>query len=87
LRYQVLCQLQLGCAGRLFVPEYGAQFRLVLEHDYTGSYKSVLRHVRAKFPKPKLRPFRRVETPPGAQAQVDWWECSGIDLGDGPQCQ
>ncbi len=58
---------------------------LVLEHDYTGSYKSVLRHVRAKFPKPKLRPFRRVETPPGAQAQVDWWECSSIDLGDGPQ--
>jgi transposase len=58
---------------------------LVLEHGYTGSYKSVLRHVRAKFPKPKLRPFRRVETPPGAQAQVDWWECSGIDIGDGAQ--
>jgi hypothetical protein len=55
---------------------------LVLEHGYTGSYKPVLRHVRAKFPQPKLRPFRRVETPPGAQAQVDWWECSGIYIGD-----
>lgn len=58
---------------------------LVLEQDYDGSYKSVLRYVRAQFPKPKLRPFRRVETPPGAQAQVDWWECRGLDLGDGPQ--
>lgn len=58
---------------------------LVLEQGYDGSYKSVLRYVRAHFPKPKLRPFRRVETPPGAQAQVDWWECGGVDLGDGPQ--
>ncbi|HEV3164003.1 MAG TPA: IS21 family transposase [Isosphaeraceae bacterium] len=58
---------------------------LVLEHGYTGSYKSVLRHVRKQYPKPKLRPFRRVETPAGAQAQVDWWECSRVDLGDGPQ--
>lgn len=58
---------------------------LVLEHGYTGSYKSVLRHVRRQYPAPKLRPFRRVETPAGAQAQVDWWECSGIDIGEGPQ--
>ena len=58
---------------------------LVLEQGYDGSYKSVLRYVRAHFPRPKLRPFRRVETPPGAQAQVDWWECRGLDLGDGPQ--
>jgi transposase len=58
---------------------------LVLEHGYTGSYKSVLRHVRKQYPKPKLRPFRRVETPAGAQAQVDWWECGGLDLGEGPQ--
>jgi transposase len=58
---------------------------LVLEHGYTGSYKSVLRHVRKQYPRPKLRPFRRVETPPGAQAQVDWWECGGIDIGDGAQ--
>lgn len=58
---------------------------LVLEHGYPGSYKSVLRYVRKRFPKPKLRPFRRVETPPGAQAQVDWWECSGVDVGEGPQ--
>src|SRR5262249_55880037 len=30
-------------------------------------------------------PFRRVETPPGAQAQVDWGTFAGVDLGDGPQ--
>jgi hypothetical protein len=55
------------------------------EHGYAGSYKSVLRFVRARYPQPRLRPFRRVETPPGAQAQVDWGEFAGIDVGDGPQ--
>src|SRR5512143_252838 len=58
---------------------------LVNEHRYEGSYRSVLRFVRAHYPAPKLRPFRRVETPPGAQAQVDWGELAGIDLGAGPQ--
>ena len=58
---------------------------LVLEHAYGGSYKSVLRFVRARYPRPRLRPFRRVETPPGAQAQVDWGEFPRIDVGDGPQ--
>lgn len=57
---------------------------LVDEHGYTGSYKSVRKYVRAKFPAPKLRPFRRVETPPGAQTQSDWLEAS-IDIGDGRQ--
>jgi transposase len=55
------------------------------QHAYTGSYKSVLRFVRARYPRPRLRPFRRVETPPGAQAQVDWGEFDQIDIGDGPQ--
>jgi hypothetical protein len=44
--------------------------RLVAEHAYGGSYRSVLRFVRARYLAPRLRPFRRVETPPGAQA--DW---------------
>lgn len=55
------------------------------EHAYHGSYKSVLRYVRAKYPRPRLRPHRRVETPPGAQAQVDWGEFAGLDIGAGPQ--
>ena len=58
---------------------------LCCEHGYAGSYKSVLRFVRAHYPKPRLRPFRRVETPPGAQAQVDWGEFSNLDVGAGPQ--
>ena len=45
----------------------------------------MLRFVRARYPRPRRRPFRRVETPPGAQAQVDWGEFAGIDVGDGPQ--
>ena len=55
------------------------------EHHYQGSYKSVLRFVRARYPKPRLRPFRRVETPPAAQAQVDGGESSDLDVGAGPQ--
>jgi transposase len=58
---------------------------LAREHAYPGSYKSILRFVRARYPRPRLRPFRRVETPPGAQAQVDWGEFPQIDIGDGPQ--
>ena len=54
-------------------------------HHYQGSYKSVLRFVRSRYPQPRLRPFRRVETPPGAQAQVDWGEFADIDVGAGPQ--
>lgn len=57
---------------------------LTSEHGYLGSYKSVLRYVRAKYPRPQLRPYRRVETPAGAQGQVDWAERQ-VDVGDGPQ--
>jgi transposase len=58
---------------------------LVAEHQYQGSYRSVLRLVHAHYPRPRLRPFRRVETPPGAQAQVDWGEVAGLDTGQGPE--
>jgi len=45
---------------------------LVSEHGYTGSYKAVLRFVRRRSAPPPTRPFRRIETRPGAQAQIDW---------------
>lgn len=51
------------------------------EHGYAGSYKAVQRFVRAKYPKPKLRVRRRVETPPGAQAQTDWAEFPRMRVG------
>jgi transposase len=59
---------------------------LVEDYEYKGSQKSVRKYVRSHFPKAKLRAFRRVETPPGAQTQTDWVECRGIDIGaeEGP---
>ena len=42
------------------------------EHGYDGSLRSVQRYWRRTFPAPAIRARRRVETPPGAQAQVDW---------------
>jgi transposase len=45
---------------------------LVAEHDYRGSLRSVQRYVRDTYPPPPKRARRRVETPPGAQAQADW---------------
>lgn len=47
---------------------------LVTEHHYPGSLRSLQRYFKAHFPHPKVRARRRVETPPGAQAQADWGE-------------
>jgi transposase len=47
---------------------------LVGEHDFTGSLRGVQRYFRRHFPRPAKRARRRVETPPGAQAQADWAE-------------
>jgi transposase len=55
---------------------------LRLEHAYSGSCKSVRKYLRAHFPRPKLRPFRRIETPPGAQCQTDWGDFPLVDIGD-----
>jgi transposase len=57
---------------------------LIAEHGYTGSYKAIQRFVRAKYPKPKLRVRRRIETPPGAQAQADWAEFPSLVVGEEP---
>lgn len=58
---------------------------LVASHGYEGSYNSVRRYVRAHYPRPKLRTYRRVETPPGAQTQTDWGEYPRMELGEGPE--
>ncbi len=47
---------------------------LVADHGFPASYKAVLRYVRRRMGRPPIRPIRRVETAPGAQAQVDWFE-------------
>jgi transposase len=48
------------------------------EARYPGSLRSLQRYVCARFPKPSKRARRRVETPPGAQAQADWAEFPGV---------
>lgn len=45
---------------------------LAAEHGYSGSLRSIQRYVADTWPPPPKRARRRVETPPGAQAQVDW---------------
>jgi len=65
--------------GRLTGEGRPAQARQVYEalgrdHGYMGSYRAVVRHLRRRFGVPKVRALRRVETPPGVQAQHDWFE-------------
>lgn len=47
---------------------------LVREYGFTGSYKSVVRHIRRRYGPAPVRALRRVATPPGVQAQHDWFE-------------
>ncbi|MBC7360392.1 MAG: IS21 family transposase [Desulfacinum sp.] len=54
---------------------------LMAEHDYPGSLRSIQRYFRKHYPKPRKRARRRVETPPGAQAQVDWDEYPRLWVG------
>ena len=56
---------------------------MVDEHGYQGSYRSLLRFVHRLYPGCKVRPFRRVEFPPAAQAQVDWLESAVVLAGEG----
>lgn len=58
---------------------------LVSEHRYSGSLRSVQRFYRRHYPAPKKRARRRVETPPGAQAQADWSEWPRLWIGG--RCQ
>lgn len=51
---------------------------LAAEHGYAGSLRSVQRYVADTWPPPAKRARRRVETPPGAQAQVDWGTFPGM---------
>jgi transposase len=58
---------------------------LATQYGYEGSYPSLVRYVRHRYPRPALRTYRRVETPPGAQAQTDWGEYPQVDVGAGPE--
>ncbi|MCU0636101.1 MAG: IS21 family transposase [Gemmatimonadaceae bacterium] len=47
---------------------------LVAQHGYCGSYPAVVRYLRRQRATPRLQAVRRVETPPGMQAQHDWFD-------------
>jgi transposase len=47
--------------------------RLARDHGYRGSYRGVVRHLRRHYGVPAVRALRRMETPPGVQAQHDWF--------------
>ena len=53
---------------------------LVAEHAYPASLRSLQRYLAERYPAPRRRSRRRVETPPGAQAQIDWAHYRGVIL-------
>lgn len=55
---------------------------LVSDHGYSGSLRSVQRYVGERYAAPRQRARRRVETPPGAQAQVDWAVFPRVSVGN-----
>ena len=58
---------------------------LVAEHGFAGTVRGVQRYFRRHFPKPATRARRRVETPPGAQAQADWAEWPRVWIAGRPE--
>jgi transposase len=60
--------------GQAAVPASVLHEVLVREHGFTGSYQAVRRYLRRRFAAPPVQAVRRVETPPGVQAQHDWFE-------------
>src|SRR4051794_16630073 len=55
---------------------------LAAEHGYAGSLRSIQRYWARTYPAPAVRARRRrVETPPGAQAQVDWAHFPAVIVG------
>jgi transposase len=56
---------------------------LVADHGYAGSYPALVRYLRRLRGIPPVRAVRRIETPPGLQAQHDWLE-ERVELGGAP---
>ena len=52
------------------------------EHGFTGSYQAVRRYLRRRFAAPPVQAVRRVETPPGVQAQHDWFDFESVIAGE-----
>jgi transposase len=54
---------------------------LTREFGFTGSYQAVRRYLKRRFVAP-VQAVRRVETPPGVQAQHDWFDFQGRIAGE-----
>jgi len=55
---------------------------LVRDFGFPGSYQSVRRYLQRTFAAAPVQAIRRVETPPGVQAQHDWFEWPGVIGGE-----
>jgi transposase len=55
---------------------------LVREYGFAGSYQAVRRYLRRRFGAPAIQAVRRVELPPGVQAQHDWFEATVCIAGE-----
>lgn len=55
---------------------------LVEEYQFAGSYQAVRRYLKRRFAGPPIQAVRRVETPPGVQAQHDWFDFDGVIAGE-----
>lgn len=56
--------------------------RLVEEYQFRGSYQAVRRYLKRRFPAAPVQAVRRIETPPGVQAQHDWFDFEGVIAGE-----
>jgi transposase len=52
------------------------------EHAFGGSYQAVRRYLHRTFGPPPVQALRRVELPPGIQAQHDWFDWPGVVGGE-----
>lgn len=55
---------------------------LVTEYQFAGSYQAVRRYLKRRFAAPAVQAVRRIETPPGVQAQHDWFDFDGMIDGE-----
>lgn len=69
-----------GQAGRHVL---APQAPLVAEHGSEGSHREALPFIRDRYSAPRLRSYRRVETPPGVPAKLDWEASSSLGFGEG----
>ena len=59
---------------------------LVREYAFPGSYQAVRRYLRRERGPAPIQAIRRIETPPGVQAQHDWFTFDADISGDRQRC-